>query len=96
LISVNYLGVMCNYKQYLDRRYAVKFFRDSDRGDLADCYEKIAALCAKLGRIIPQDFTAEDMFSDKENLKPYCDVLLQICDLEEEAVQLIAQGDNQE
>lgn len=91
--SLVYLNVMCNYKQYLDRQYAAKFFRDNDRGDLAGCYEEIAALCAKLGQIIPQDFTAEDMFSDKENLRPYCDVLLQIRDLEEEAVQMIAQGD---
>lgn len=84
-----YLNVMCNYKQYLDRQYAVKFFRDNDRADLADCYEKIAALCAELGRIIPQDFTAGGMFGDKEKLKPYCDVLLQICDLEEKVVPLL-------
>jgi hypothetical protein len=84
-----YLNVMCNYKQYLDRLYAVKFFRDYGRGDLADCYEKIAALCAKLGQIIPQDFTATDMFSDKDKLKPYCDVLLQICDLEERVLPLL-------
>ena len=89
-----YLGVMCNYKQYLDRQYAAKLFRDNDRGDLADCYEKIAVLCAKLGQIIPQDFSATDMFGDKDKLRPYCDVLLQICDLEEKALQLIAQGDN--
>ncbi len=81
-----YLNVMCNYKQYLDRQYAAKFFRDHDRADLADCYEKIAALCAELGRIIPQDFTAGDMFSDREKLKPYCDVLLRIRDLEEEVL----------
>ena len=84
-----YLGVMCNYKQYLDRQYAAKFFRDNDRGDLADCYEKIAALCAKLGQIIPQDFSASDMFSDKDKLRPYCDVLLQICDLEEKVLPLL-------
>ena len=91
-----YLNVMCNYKQYLDRQYAAKFLRDNDRDDLADCYDRITALCAKLGQIIPQDFSAGDMFSDKDKLRPYCDVLLQICDLEEEAAQLIAQGDNQE
>lgn len=84
-----YLNVMCNYKQYLDRKYAIKFFRDNDRDDLADCYEQIAALCAKLGQIIPQDFTAGNMFSDKENLRPYCDVLLQICDLEEKMLPLL-------
>lgn len=78
-----YLNVMCNYKHYLDRQYAVKFFRDHGRDDLADCYAQIAALAAKLGQIIPQDFSAVDMFSDKEQLRPYCDVLLQICDLEE-------------
>jgi len=84
-----YMGVMCNYKQYLDRQYAAKFFRDNERGDLADCYEKIAALCAKLGQIIPQDFSAGDMFSDTEKLRPYCDVLLQICGLEEKALPLL-------
>lgn len=84
-----YLAVMCNYKQYLDRQYAVKYFRDNDRPDLADCYEKIAALCAELGQIIPQDFTAADMFSDKDKLRPYCDVLLQIRDAEEKALPLL-------
>lgn len=84
-----YLNVMCNYKQYLDRHYAVEFFRDNGRGDLADCYEKIAALSAKLGQIIPQDFSATDMFGDKDKLRPYCDVLLQICDLEEKLLPLL-------
>ncbi len=78
-----YLNVMCDYKQYLDRKFAVPFFRDNDRADLADAYEQIAALCAELGRIIPQDFSAGDMFGDKEKLRPYCDVLLQIRDAEE-------------
>ncbi len=84
-----YLNVMCNYKQYLDRQYAVQFFRDKGRDDLADHYESIAALCAELGRLIPQDFSAADMFSDKERLRPYCDVLLQICDLEERVLPLL-------
>jgi hypothetical protein len=84
-----YLNVMCNQKQYLDRQYAVKFFRDNDRNDLADQYEKIAALSAKLGQIIPQDFSAGNMFDDKDKLRPYCDVLLQICDLEEKALALL-------
>ncbi len=84
-----YLNVMCNYKQYLDRKYAVKFFRDNNREDLADCYEEISELCAQLGKIIPQDFSAEDMFSDKENLKPYCDVLMQIYDIEERVLTLL-------
>ncbi len=84
-----YLNVMCNYKQYLDRQYAVSFFRDNGRDDLAGCYEKIAGLCVKLGQIIPQDFSAADMFSDKDKLRPYCDVLLQICDLEEKVLLLL-------
>ncbi len=84
-----YLNVMCNYKQYLDRQYGVKFFRDNGRDDLADCYEKITALCMKLGEIIPQDFSAADMFSDKDKLKLYCDVLLQICELEEGVLPLL-------
>jgi AraC-like DNA-binding protein len=84
-----YLNVMCNEKQYLDRQYAVKFFCDNDRPDLADCYDKIAALSAKLMQIIPQDFSASDMFNDKDKLRPFCDVLLQICDLEEKALTLI-------
>lgn len=84
-----YLNVMCNEKQYLDRQYAVKFFRDNDRYDLADCYDKIAALSAKLVQIIPQDFSASDVFGDKDKLKPFCDVLLQICDLEEQALALL-------
>lgn len=84
-----YLNVMCNYKQYLDRQYAVQFFRDNDRDDLADHYGKIAALCAELGRIIPQDFSASDMFGDKERLRPYCEVLRQICDLEERVLALL-------
>lgn len=84
-----YLNVMCNYKQYLDRRYAVPFFRDHGRDDLADRYEEIAALCAELGRIIPQDFSATDVFRDKEKLRPYCDVLLQIRDLERNVLPLL-------
>ena len=85
-----YLNVMCNYKQYLDRQYAVKFFSDNRRYDLARIYEQIAALSAKLGQMIPQDFTAGAMFSNKEMLRPYCDVLLQICALEEHVLSLIS------
>ena len=84
-----YLCVMCNEKQYLDRQYAVEFFRDLGRNDLADHYAEIAALCAKLLQIIPQDFTAADMFSDKKNLKPFCDVLMQIAEMEEKALEMI-------
>lgn len=84
-----YLNVMCNYKQYLDRQYAVQFFYDNRREDLAKHYERITDLCKQLGRIIPQDFSAEHLFSDKNNLKPYCDVLLKIHDLEKETLTLL-------
>ena len=84
-----YLNVICNYKQYLDRQYAVPFFRGNGRDDLADRYEQIATLSARLGQIIPQDFSAGEMFSDKERLRPYCEVLLQICDLEEQVLPLL-------
>jgi len=85
-----YLNVMCNYKQYLDRQYAVPFFREHGRKDLAACYRKIAALTRKLGRIIPQNFKAGDKFSDRAKLKPYCDVLMEIHDLEQEVLRLCA------
>lgn len=84
-----YLNVMCNYKQYLDRQYAIKFFNDNGREDLVQYYEKIAALSNCLAHQIPQDFSASDLFNDKENLKPYCDILIQICDLEKQAVELM-------
>ena len=84
-----YLNVMCNYKQYLDRRYAAKFFRENNRNDLAGAYGEITALVNKLAQIIPQDFSAADKFSDKAGLKPYCDVLNKICDLEEQALKMI-------
>lgn len=84
-----YMCVMCTYKLYLDRQYAVKFFQDNNRNDLAGIYSKISRLCAELGQIIPQDFSAGDMFSDKIKLKPYCDILLQICDLEEKVLKLL-------
>ena len=84
-----YMCVMCTYKMYLDRQYAVKFFEDNGRKDLAGLYKETAALCAKLGEIIPQDFSAADMFDDKEKLKPYCDTLLKICAIEEKAAGLM-------
>lgn len=84
-----YLNAMCNYKQYLDRQYAVAFLRDNGRSDLARVYEEIAELCRLLGQQIPQDFSASELFSDKEKLKPYCSTLLKICDLEEKAAQLM-------
>lgn len=81
-----YLNVMCNYKQYLDRQYAVRFLRDQGRDDLARIYERIATCCARLGELIPQDFSAAGIFSDRERLRLYCTVLLQIADLEAEAL----------
>jgi AraC-like DNA-binding protein len=84
-----YLNVMCNYKQYLDRQYAVPFFRMNGREDLADCYVEIADLAQQMGRLIPQDFTASDLFTDKENLKPYGQIVMQIHDLELKVLELI-------
>ena len=84
-----YLNVMCNYKQYLNRQYAVRFFEDNGRKDLADIYKKIAARVRKLGRTIPQDFSAGKMFSKKRKLKPYCGVLMEIHDWEREALRLL-------
>ncbi|MHC1695546.1 MAG: helix-turn-helix transcriptional regulator [Eubacteriales bacterium] len=84
-----YLNVMCNYKQYLDRQYAASFLRGNDRDDLAQVYEKITELSKRLGQIIPQDFSASDMFSDRDKLKPFCDTLLEICALEEEVLGIL-------
>ncbi len=86
-----YLNLMCNYKQYLDRQYAANFFRENGRNDLAKLYDDITALCFELSKIIPQDFSAFDMFSEKNNLKPYVDTLLKICDLENEVVKILQQ-----
>lgn len=84
-----YMCVMCSYKQYIDREYAVKFFLDNNRGDLAEIYQKIANLSKELGDIIPQDFSAFDLFSDKKKLKPYVEVIDKIAALEEEALKII-------
>lgn len=84
-----HLNVMCNYKQYLDRQYAMKFFEEHGRRDLAVLYGEIAERCAELGQIIPQDFSAGKKFSKKRRLKPYCDVLLEIAALEERALKLL-------
>ena len=84
-----YLSVMCTYKMYLDRQYAIRFFEENGRNDLADLYKKITKLTKELGKIIPQDFSAGEMFSDKKNLKPYCDILLDICDIERKVVDLL-------
>lgn len=84
-----YLNSMCNEKQYLDRQYAIKFFYDNNRPDLAKIYEQIADLSVKLINEIPQDFSAGKKFSDKEKLKPFCDILLKISELENQVVNLI-------
>lgn len=84
-----YLNVMCNYKQYLDRQYAVQFFYDNGREDLASIYERITKLSLELEQLIPQDFSAGHLFNDKKSLKPYCDILLEISDLESEAAKLM-------
>ena len=81
-----YLNTMCNYKQYLDRQYAVKFLRDNGRDDLAIIYNRIAELAVQMGEMIPQDFTAFDKYNDKSSLKPYSDILLEICTLEEKVL----------
>lgn len=84
-----YLNVMCNFKQYLDKQYAVKYLNENGRNDLAVYYEKITGLKNLLAKIIPQDFTASDLFGDKEKLKPFSEILLQIADLEEKFVQKV-------
>lgn len=84
-----YLNVMCNYKQYIDRQYAAKYLHDNGREDLAVYFDKIAELRHVLSKQIPQDFSAFDMFSDKENLKPFAETLLQVHDLEAEFLKVI-------
>ena len=84
-----YMCVMCNYKQYLDRQYAVPFLEANGHANLAALYREITAVTVELGQIIPQDFSAGDVFSDKVKLKPYCDLLLQIAALEERALSLL-------
>ncbi len=84
-----YLNVMCNYKQFLDRQYAVRFFRDNGRYDLARQYERITELSQQLGILIPQDFSAFELFNDKINLKPYCNILMEIYNLEHETLKMI-------
>lgn len=84
-----YLNMMCNYKQYLDRQYAVPFFQNNGRADLAAIYREIAGIAAEMGALIPQDFSASGLFGDKKNLKPYCDMLLAVCALEEKALSLL-------
>jgi len=80
---------MCNFKQYLDRQYAVEFLHDNGRDDLAGIYRKIAEIVVEMGILIPQDFSAVKVFEDQGKLKPYCDMLLEICTLEEKASKLV-------
>lgn len=82
-----YLNTMCNYKQYLDRRYAAKYLHESDRDDLAVYFDEIAGLSGQMGRMISQDFSAGDLFSDRANLKPYAQMLREVADLEEAALE---------
>ncbi|MEM5769548.1 MAG: AraC family transcriptional regulator [Bacillota bacterium] len=84
-----YLNVMCNEKQYIDRQYAVPFFRENSREDLARQYEKIAEQSRLLIELIPQDFSASGLFNDKRKLLPFCDALMRICDLEEKVLAMI-------
>ena len=86
-----YLNTMCNFKQYLDRQYAVRFLRENGRDDLAEIYGRIAEIAVKMYAMIPQDFSASaiEMFGDKANLKPYCDMLLEVCSLEKKASSMI-------
>lgn len=84
-----YLNVMCNFKQYQDKQYAVKYLINNGRKDLAAYYEKITVLKNSLAELIPQDFTASDLFSDKEKLIPFSEILLQIADLENEFAQKV-------
>ncbi|MCX6360031.1 MAG: hypothetical protein NT029_09500 [Armatimonadetes bacterium] len=88
--SEPYLNVMCNFKQYLDRRYAAEYLRMAGRNDLADLYTRIAATVDEMGHMIPQDFSAADLFSSKHELEPYCRAIEQIAELEERALPLMA------
>ncbi|MHB1459833.1 MAG: cysteine peptidase family C39 domain-containing protein [Armatimonadota bacterium] len=84
-----YLNVMCNYKQYLDRHYAAEYLHLNGRDDLASYYDKIAGLCEVMGQIIPQDFSALDVFSDQAKLRPYTDLLKRIGELESQFVKRV-------
>ena len=79
-----YLNVMCNYKQYIDKQYAVPYLRHAGLSQLADIYARISDVCTQMGICIPQDFSAGALFYDRQRLQPYCDLLLQVCDLEAE------------
>ena len=79
-----YLNVMCNYKQYIDKQYAVPYLSQAGLPNLADIYVRISAVCTQMGVCIPKDFSAGELFNDRQKLRPYCELLMQICDLESE------------
>ncbi len=87
-----YLNVMCNYKQYLDRRYAAAYLRMNGRDDFASYYDKIADLCVEMGQMIPQDFSALDVFSDKTKLRLYADLLNRIGEIESKFVNRVKES----
>jgi AraC-like DNA-binding protein len=84
-----YLNVMCNEKQYIDRQYAVQFFREYGREDLARQYEKIAEETRLLLSQIPQDFSAGELFNDKAKLQPFCETLKRISAIEEGVLSML-------
>ena len=78
------LNLMQSMQQYSDKTLPVKFFKDNGRNDLAKICEKIKDLCDELSKVIPLNFDRLDYFEDKQTLKKYSDILLQIRDLENE------------
>ncbi len=80
-----YMCVMCTYKQYIDRKYAPEYLLNNGRRDLAEIYAEVASIASDMGRLIPQDFSAADMFSSKAALEPYCAMIDRIRILEEKA-----------
>ena len=44
---------------------------------------------ARMAELVPQDFTAADLFSGKNNLTPYCEAIEQIRTIEERAATLL-------
>jgi len=87
-----YMNTYFTHYQYRIRKHAVGFFKDNGRDDLAGIYAEIAALVEKMEQYVSMDFsgeTADRLFFDKNNLKPYCDALLKMAVLEEKAASLI-------
>ncbi len=84
-----YLNVMCNYKQYLDRQYAINFFEMNGRSDLSNVYQEISNLSKKMGNMVPQDFSAFDVFSDKDKLESYCELILKVLELEKKVLDIL-------